>query len=397
MIPQPDAQNEGEQSDQRFGIIPPQNGAVGIPRGNAGWRAAFDGDDMSAFALNCKHRLKIRRLKAIGGGFFHWRIHGGRRSFPPVQSPPMSDPTFLILTGGFVAAVLVFAAAGFARLTAKRQTPPAIRPMPVETGPPWPYEPPGDATPPGLPPDLPPGRVAVGYYRPIDLLGAAMVFMLFSGLVIASLQVRETTPQVLDARTLLMNIGFQFIMAGMVTLLVIRRMGPVSWLGLRWPGWPWVFLLAPGAVVLMWLISGGLQVSGYLKWMESLGAETTQDTVKLLRETKDPKVLGLMVFAAVVAAPLCEEIVFRGYLYPVLKKFSGIGPAALSSSLVFAAAHGNLTALLPLLIFGGLLVLLYEKTGSIWAPIAAHFCFNAATVAVQLAIRHYDIPIGALP
>ena len=55
--------------------------------------------------------------------------------------------------------------------------------------------------------------------------------------------------------------------------------------------------------MLMWLISGGLQVSGYLKWMESLGAETTQDTVKLLRETKDPQVLGLMAFAAVVAAP----------------------------------------------------------------------------------------------
>ena len=53
--------------------------------------------------------------------------------------------------------------------------------------------------------------------------------------------------------------------------------------------------------------------------MESLGAETTQDTVKLLRETNDPLVLGLMAFAAVVAAPLCEEIVFRGYLYPVLR------------------------------------------------------------------------------
>jgi membrane protease YdiL (CAAX protease family) len=239
--------------------------------------------------------------------------------------------------------------------------------------------------------------VAIGVYRPIDLLGAALVFLLFSGLVISSVQIRETATPVLDAGMLLTNIGFQFIMAGMVTLLMIRRIDPVSWLGLRWPGWPWVFLLAPATVLLMWLISGGLQLSGYLEWMESLGAETTQDTVKLLRETNDPQVLGLMAFAAVVAAPLCEEIVFRGYLYPVLKKFSGIGPAAVCSSLVFAAAHGNLTALLPLLIFGGLLVLLYEKTGSLWAPIAAHFCFNSATVAVQLAVRHFDIPIGALP
>ena len=305
----------------------------------------------------------------------------------------MSDPSVIILTGSFVAAVLVFAAGGLRRLGTKQAAPPYTRPMPVESDAAWPYAPPCEV----MPPELPVGRVAVVWYRPIDLLGAAMVVLLFSGLVISSVQMRQTAAPVLDAGTLLMNIGFQFITAGLVTLLMIRRIRPDAWLGLRWIGWPWVFLLAPGAVLLMWLISGGLQVSGYLKWMESLGAETTQDTVKLLRETKDPQVLGLMAFAAVVAAPLCEEIVFRGYLYPVLKKFSGIGPAALCSSLVFAAAHGNLTALLPLLIFGGLLVLLYEKTGSLWAPIAAHFCFNSATVAVQLAIRYYDIPLGASP
>ena len=101
-----------------------------------------------------------------------------------------------------------------------------------------------------------------------------------------------------------------------------------------------------------------------------------------------------MTFAAVVAAPLCEEVVFRGYLYPVMKKYAGIFAAALCSSLIFAAAHGNLTAMLPLFIFGGILVFLYEKTGSLWAPIAAHFCFNAATVTVQFMVRHNIIPIG---
>jgi membrane protease YdiL (CAAX protease family) len=305
----------------------------------------------------------------------------------------MSDPTVIILSGSFVAAVLVFAVAWLLNPGTRRGLPPCIPPMPVENGEAWPYDPPCETT----PPELQAGRVAVGFYCPLDLFGAALVFLLFSGIIISSVQMRETVTPTLDAGTLMVNIGFQFIMAGMVVLLMVRRVGPVSWLGLRWPDWPWVFLLAPGTVLLMWLISGGLQISGYVKWMESLGAETTQDTVKLLRETDDPQVLGLMAFAAVIAAPLCEEIVFRGYLYPVLKKFSGMGPAALSSSLVFAAAHGNLTALLPLLIFGGLLVLLYEKTGSLWAPVAAHFCFNSATVAVQMAVRYYDIPVGNLP
>ena len=61
--------------------------------------------------------------------------------------------------------------------------------------------------------------------------------------------------------------------------------------------------------------------------------------------------------------------------------------------MVFAAAHGSLAALLPLFIFGCVLVFIYEKTGSIWAPIAVHFCFNGATVALQLAIRYFDLPV----
>lgn len=239
------------------------------------------------------------------------------------------------------------------------------------------------------------GRVPVSRYQAVDLLGAALVFMVFAGLVLASLQTSGQTTNPLNAESLVLNIGFQFLIAGFVTAIVIRRVPISAWLGLRWPDWPWVLLFAPASLLFMWLILTGLKISGYIGWMESLGVETTQDTVKLLQQSNDPRLLGLMAFAAVIAAPICEEIVFRGYFYPVLKKFGGIVPAAICSALVFAAAHGNLTALLPLFIFGGVLVFLYEKTGSIWAPIAAHFCFNGTTVALQMAARYYEIPLGS--
>jgi hypothetical protein len=240
---------------------------------------------------------------------------------------------------------------------------------------------------------LPAGRVPVWFYRPLDLAGVAIVFAVFSGLVMTSLRTKAAVPA-LDHGALLVNIGFQFLMAGLVVVMAARRVDLICWLGLRWQGWPWVLLIAPGAVAFMWLVFGGMQFSGYVKWMESLGVETVQDTVKLLQESEDPLMIGLLAFAAVIAAPLCEEIVFRGYFYPVLKKFAGAWPAAICSAMVFAAAHGSLTALLPLFIFGGVLVFLYEKTGSLWAPIAAHFCFNGATVLVQLVVRYYEIPIN---
>jgi membrane protease YdiL (CAAX protease family) len=279
----------------------------------------------------------------------------------------MTDPTELVITGVFAVAVVVFAVAALLRAWMKRA---------VESE----------------PPEFSSEKVAVWFYRPVDLLGVAFVLLVFSGLVLSSLGSAEKAEPVLDPGMLVANIGFQFLMAAMMAVMVMQRVSLVSWLGLRWQGWPWVLLIAPGSVALMWLIFGGLQVSGYLEWMESLGVETVQDTVKLLQESDDPLVLGLMAFAAVIAAPLCEEVVFRGYLYPVMKKFGGMPTAVFCSSLVFAAAHGSLTALLPLFIFGGVLVFLYEKTGSLWAPIAAHFCFNGATVLVQFAVRYYEFP-----
>lgn len=154
-----------------------------------------------------------------------------------------------------------------------------------------------------------------------------------------------------------------------------------------------MFLIAPGTVLGVWGVLGALQAMGYMQWIESLGVETVQDTVKLLQQSKDPRVVGLMIVAAVIAAPICEEIVFRGYLYPAAKKFAGPWVAGICSALIFSAAHGSLSALLPLFIFGCVLVFVYEKTGSLWSTIAIHFCFNGATVLIQLAVRYFEIPI----
>jgi membrane protease YdiL (CAAX protease family) len=298
----------------------------------------------------------------------------------------MSDPTALVLTGSFTIALGIFVLFAAVRMAGGRKHPPTDVVSP--------YQAPLEGI--DLPPEPPVGKVAVWFYRPLDLVGAAIVFAMFAVLVTMRTSGGDGAPS-FEAGTLLVNLGFQVVMVVAVALPVVLRVGWVSWLGLRWQGWPWVFLIAPGSVVVMWVVFGGLKLSGYMDWMESFGVETVQDTVQLLRKSEDPLVLGLMSVTAVFAAPLCEEIVFRGYFYPVLKRFAGAWPAAVSASLVFGAAHGNLTALLPLFLFGGLLVWVYERTGSLWAPVAVHCCFNSATVIAQMAVRYYHIPLQGSP
>lgn len=299
------------------------------------------------------------------------------------------DPTEIAITVTFIAALgifvlavvirrLAFLAAGPSREQIKHEDPTAYQEGVPSAS---------------LPPELPVGRVATWLYGPVDLLGLGLIFLIFSSLVLSSLKMTGDLDVSPKPSALLFSIGFQFVIAGIAAIFVASRIRLVEWLGLRWAGWRWVFLIAPATVVTMWTFFGFLQATGFMDWIESLGVEAVQDTVKLLQESKDPWVIGLMVFAAVVAAPLCEEVVFRGYFYPAAKKFAGPWVAMVCSALVFAAAHASLAALLPLFVFGCVLVLLYEKTGSLWAPVAVHFCFNGATVLFQLAARYYNIPL----
>ena len=310
----------------------------------------------------------------------------------------MPDPTELVIIATFGTAFGIFVLSAASQKfsvknTANREI---IEPVGQETI--WDPGSPYQAPPLSESPETPrTGRVATWFYQPFDLLGIGFVFVLFFSLALASARATGKEDLVLDPMGLATSIAFQFISAGIVTFFVIGRIRPVDWLGLKWPSWPWVFLIAPAAVISMWIVIGGLQVVGFMNWIESLGVETVQDTVKLLQKSNDPWILGLMTFAAVIAAPLCEEVVFRGFLYSAAKKFAGPWAAGLCSALVFAAAHGSLAALLPLLIFGVLLVLIYEKTGSLWAPIAVHCCFNGATVVTQVIARYYNLSMEISP
>jgi membrane protease YdiL (CAAX protease family) len=245
----------------------------------------------------------------------------------------------------------------------------------------------------GAPPELPLGRVAVWIYRPLDLFGMAAIAGVFYLLAVGNALAGEGKETVsMNLGIVLFSIMFLFFMAAVAVAIVIRRMGPVPWLGLRWKEWPWVLLIAPGTVICMWAFFAGLQGLGYMDLMDRLGVQKVQDTVELFQKGKDPAVLILMAVAAVIVAPICEEVVFRGYLYPAAKRFAGPWVAAVCTALMFSAAHGNMAALLPLFVFGLVLVALYEFTGSIWAPVAAHFLFNAATVTVQMLVRFYGLP-----
>lgn len=89
----------------------------------------------------------------------------------------------------------------------------------------------------------------------------------------------------------------------------------------------------------------------------------------------------LVVAAIVVAAPLVEEMLFRGLIYGAAKRFLGLKAALIAVSALFGLVHLNAASLAPLIVLAVVLTLAYEATGTLWAPIAMHAAFNALMVA----------------
>jgi membrane protease YdiL (CAAX protease family) len=85
----------------------------------------------------------------------------------------------------------------------------------------------------------------------------------------------------------------------------------------------------------------------------------------------------LLAGLAIVLAPVAEEILFRGVMYPAIKQAGFPRLALWGVSLLFACIHFNVVTFFPLLVLALVLTILYERTDNLLAPITAHALFNA--------------------
>ncbi len=95
--------------------------------------------------------------------------------------------------------------------------------------------------------------------------------------------------------------------------------------------------------------------------------------------------LPAQILLIVVAAPISEEVCFRGMLYGGLRERLPRFGAALIGGLIFGGLHAltGLSAVPPLMVFGIVLCLLYEKTGAIWPGIMLHMLNNSFALLGQ--------------
>jgi membrane protease YdiL (CAAX protease family) len=92
----------------------------------------------------------------------------------------------------------------------------------------------------------------------------------------------------------------------------------------------------------------------------------------------------MLAISAAVVAPLVEEIVFRGFIYGVLKRFTDGIFAAICSSLLFAIVHMHVGTMFPLAILALFFCAAYEITGCLFVPMIMHGIFNATSLTLMI-------------
>jgi membrane protease YdiL (CAAX protease family) len=84
-------------------------------------------------------------------------------------------------------------------------------------------------------------------------------------------------------------------------------------------------------------------------------------------------------FSLVIAAPISEEIFFRGVLFAGLRRQEPLMAAALISAAIFGVMHAGtgISAVPVIIVIGVMLAVLYEKTGSLIPCILFHAILNS--------------------
>jgi len=141
-------------------------------------------------------------------------------------------------------------------------------------------------------------------------------------------------------------------------------------------------LLAAGVLALMLPVVLCLEQVSVLALQKIGWPLEDQRAVTLIVNAKAGWLRGYLVFFAMVLAPVAEEFLFRGVLFPFVKQLGYTRLAWVGVSLFFALIHFNAPTFLPLFVLALVLTWLYQKTDCLLAPILAHSLFNTANLII---------------
>lgn len=208
----------------------------------------------------------------------------------------------------------------------------------------------------------------------------ATIFVSLGSALLLAVGVERGTPLYVALRSAAQFVGFAVAAAGYLSVTdrwgLIHRHAP-SARDLKWTG------VGFGVLLGLYLVIG--------VGLSALGVDTGESVLE--QQIRAQPLLGLYYIPVtlVLVAP-AEELVFRGAVQGLFRREYGVPFAVAGSSAAFAAIHftsftgsGALVTLGVVLVLGGVLGTVYEKSESLFAPVVAHGLYNTVQFAVTYA------------
>lgn len=214
------------------------------------------------------------------------------------------------------------------------------------------------------------------------MLGALLVTLLGVGVIALGVDLAgvdtsdDTPPGITIGGTYLQDLAL--IGAAVVLARALDPPATPRKFGLRLPA------LGPavGWTLLTWV--GFIAFSAV--WSAALGITESDDLPTDLGVDGSTAALIAVAILVCVLAPIAEELFFRAFCFTALRRVVGMLPAAVLTGMIFGAIHlggTEIEFIVPLMVFGVFLCLLYVWTDSLIPPIVLHALNNSLALGVS--------------
>src|SRR3954470_9858576 len=220
-------------------------------------------------------------------------------------------------------------------------------------------------------------------------VGALAAFVAYLALLVGFLLIGQPAQYQAVIPGLWFTEAMTIALPAVFTLLVLG-VALAPYLGFRRLSWKAALIAVAAAAANQPIVS-------FLTWMSRLALpadwvakfDTQQRAINQIFEVHG----AAFALTVTIAAPLGEEIFFRGFAFPAVSKSWGLPAAIVVSGAAFSFIHLDAVGFLGLMEIGILLAALRLWSGSIWAAIIGHAVNNGvAGTAFLLGWEDPDLP-----
>jgi len=183
------------------------------------------------------------------------------------------------------------------------------------------------------------------------------------------------------AKVLGHNTGFILTVELLVYGLVIGFMSFIVWIRHQTPlpqAIRWNF---PDQRRVIYALAGGLGLAFFSDVAQIVFNRWIPKSLPITEYFQSRSSALLLAGFGVLVAPLVEEMLFRGFLYPALSRWTGVVPAVILTAAGFALLHGaqlaySIVPLLLIFVVGVVLTVTRAVTKSVATSVLVHMAYN---------------------